>query len=1572
MSSTAVRVALRVRPLTEKEQLSNCSECIAYIPDEPQVLIGTDKSFTFDHVFPGQSTQESVYSDCAQPLLKKFTDGFNVTILAYGQTGSGKTYSMGTSFDNGIHREEQGIVPRFISDLYQQMEAQKSQSPDFQYQISVSFLELYNEDLIDLLNRQPNQRRRSALGMPPPDSIEVSIREDVFGNIYWSGVREEPCADPEELLSLLQKGSLCRTTGSTDMNAVSSRSHAIFTVTLKQQSPSTEENNQVSSLISKFHFVDLAGSERLKRTNAQGERAKEGISINSGLLALGNVISALGDESRRAAHVPYRDSKLTRLLQDSLGGNSQTLMLACISPADTNFMETLNTLKYANRARNIKNRVTINQEFAGSSIEVNQLRAQIARLKMENAALRSDGGSHDPISGHLREEESRGLRREVVRLRERMQEMSSELLQTTSERDTLIMERELGNFMPSDLDDLIGSEGLIGTPSEVSNPEQQQPTSNGSIKTHPMIAHYVSTIQSLKSELTDTQDRLAFLENVKAPMMHALSMANAISTSTSLAGNPSHLFSSAASKDMFMGQRYPEPSTQLSSSTSTYRKKYRRKHRKVRMGPSNSSSTAKSRLPAYLQDGKNRNTDDEGIDVDSGSRDSDEMEDYQRTTGEISRGVKSSIEKARTEIMKGMAVLQSTHPSEEQNGHNWEDEFNEFHADHKRKDQAGSDTSSTDELFSSLKVGEHTASSYGEWDKVLFEGTEKLDVPTWKDEGSFTGSPNPTENSGHSRNSSDDISIQPANVQRDVNYNPNMMRMLHQIQSDIQVKEELVTHLEKSEMQYTFMRKKFEEQLTMQQHAMNELQRERDQALRRATPNYVGRPDAAAQLKDKQQILEVRHAYEAKMKRLFAETQDLRRKYSQTARTMQSTRNQNESMLRTLKVNVETLKVEKRRMIKRMKQDAERVKEQLTAQERQIQLLRRKQAEVSVAKKRLEREHESQRRTLKRRDEEILMSNEQLKNLVNVLKKAVREGGVLDERLLSKVTGVIGGRFAIMSRGRSAFAAARRQNSKAPKRHNPIPIQVRVAKKKELLDMALYKYIEGKQALVEMEQLLYKREALAEDKAELTAEREQLLASERLRAMETDDEVNTSATAYLDERIELVSAEIAYLSARIKAIQHDAANDVIQDPSGMDAAAQRQRMTKHVTFADEIIAPTNKEAWADIDTLEDQYSLPYNAGPEMAYDTTMQLIKTLEVDESRKLAQALTEDVMVLRMEEFTRQMTVQSLEKTVSDLRRTLLVMKRVAVSTTVKNEHQIQKLLTNGGNTVVNEDDAAALRSKIEASMQMGNTIFDKIYANGIRGSMMSPESIGEQTPSSHGSPNLSDESILSPPLMSPTRRNGTFSMDMRHLRSPTPSPDRLIAMAQKHMHQRAESDFGQLTGMNANEFTRYAADRDSSTSSIHSGHLRRSSITSDTSVQSWTSPSRRRAQSLQQQPILSTSRRRPSFRELSHGTTIDNNVMSPPSPYATMSYQRNIRRPPSVTSPNHSVASNASATERAMTPNGTVFERLAQVHTQSSQAKMAHRYSSGSVEELKSRWAEFERPGSAMSASYFENFQ
>ncbi|KAI2565111.1 kinesin family member 21A, partial [Homo sapiens] len=200
-----------------------------------------------------------------------------------------------------------------------------------------------------------------------------------------------------QMMQCLKLGALSRTTASTQMNVQSSRSHAIFTIHVCQtrvcpqiDADNATDNkiisesaqmNEFETLTAKFHFVDLAGSERLKRTGATGERAKEGISINCGLLALGNVISALGDKSKRATHVPYRDSKLTRLLQDSLGGNSQTIMIACVSPSDRDFMETLNTLKYANRARNIKNKVMVNQDRA--SQQINALRSEITRLQME-------------------------------------------------------------------------------------------------------------------------------------------------------------------------------------------------------------------------------------------------------------------------------------------------------------------------------------------------------------------------------------------------------------------------------------------------------------------------------------------------------------------------------------------------------------------------------------------------------------------------------------------------------------------------------------------------------------------------------------------------------------------------------------------------------------------------------------------------------------------------------------------------------------------------------------------------------------------------------------------------------------------------------------------------------------------------------------------------------------------------------------------------------------------------------------------------------------------------------------
>ncbi|XP_015198128.2 kinesin-like protein KIF21B isoform X3 [Lepisosteus oculatus] len=386
---------LRIRPQMAKEKIEGCHVCTLVTPGEPQVLLGKDKAFTYDFVFDMDAQQHQIYSNCVHKLIEGCFDGYNATVFAYGQTGSGKTYTMGTGFDLSVSEEEQGIIPRAVRHFFQgieqrRREAQESNTQPPEFKVSAQFLELYNEEILDLFDstRDLDARGRKS---------NIKIHEDSNGGIYTTGVTSRLVSSEEELLQCLKLGALSRTTASTQMNAQSSRSHAIFTIHLcqmrvcKQPEMMNGEVNGLSNgpiaqpeyetLMAKFHFVDLAGSERLKRTGATGERAREGISINCGLLALGNVISALGDQSKKGGHVPYRDSKLTRLLQDSLGGNSRTVMIACVSPSDRDFMETLNTLKYANRARNIKNKVVVNQDK--TSQQISALRAEIARLQTE-------------------------------------------------------------------------------------------------------------------------------------------------------------------------------------------------------------------------------------------------------------------------------------------------------------------------------------------------------------------------------------------------------------------------------------------------------------------------------------------------------------------------------------------------------------------------------------------------------------------------------------------------------------------------------------------------------------------------------------------------------------------------------------------------------------------------------------------------------------------------------------------------------------------------------------------------------------------------------------------------------------------------------------------------------------------------------------------------------------------------------------------------------------------------------------------------------------------------------------
>ncbi|XP_036379797.1 kinesin family member 4 [Megalops cyprinoides] len=370
-----VRVALRCRPLVPKEINEGCQSCLTFVPGEPQVVVGNDKAFTYDYVFDPMTEQEEVFNTAVSPLLSGLLKGYNATVLAYGQTGSGKTFSMGGTYTSAQENDPTvGVIPRVIKRIFQE----KDKRTDCQCALAVSYLEIYNEEILDLL-------------CSSKDKPAISIREDPKEGIKIVGLMEKEVFSAQQMVGCLEVGNTARTVGSTAMNAASSRSHAIFTITFEQRAG----GDKGDSMVSKLHLVDLAGSERQKKTKAEGERLKEGISINRGLLSLGNVISALGDESKKGTFVPYRDSKLTRLLQDSLGGNSHTLMIACVSPADSNIEETINTLRYADRARKIKNKPIVNVD--PRSAEMKRLKQQVQELQV--LLLHARGGVAPVLSG---------------------------------------------------------------------------------------------------------------------------------------------------------------------------------------------------------------------------------------------------------------------------------------------------------------------------------------------------------------------------------------------------------------------------------------------------------------------------------------------------------------------------------------------------------------------------------------------------------------------------------------------------------------------------------------------------------------------------------------------------------------------------------------------------------------------------------------------------------------------------------------------------------------------------------------------------------------------------------------------------------------------------------------------------------------------------------------------------------------------------------------------------------------------------------------------------------------------
>eukprot|EP01116_Phalansterium_solitarium_P010839 TRINITY_DN261_c0_g3_i1.p1 TRINITY_DN261_c0_g3~~TRINITY_DN261_c0_g3_i1.p1 ORF type:complete len:670 (-),score=260.08 TRINITY_DN261_c0_g3_i1:258-2267(-) len=362
MPDEAVKVVVRCRPMNKRELDLGCGYCIEMVtskgicsiinPKDPKER----KDFTFDSVFDWESEQGPVYAEVGFPLVKNVLDGFNGTIFAYGQTGCGKSFSMtGVLGDPRL----KGIIPRAFDQVFDSVGS--NSNPRLSYLVRISYLEIYNEDIRDLLSDNI--------------SVKLELKENPESGVYVKDLGSFVVGTYAEVDKWMEFGNKQRAVGETKMNATSSRSHSIFTCNVETCEKDDAGEDHIRG--GKLNLVDLAGSERQSKTEATGQRLKEAAKINLSLSALGNVISALVDG--KSTHVPYRDSKLTRLLQDSLGGNAKTVMLTALSPADNNYDEGLSTLRYANRAKNIKNKPKINEDPKDAMIR--QFQDEIKKLK---------------------------------------------------------------------------------------------------------------------------------------------------------------------------------------------------------------------------------------------------------------------------------------------------------------------------------------------------------------------------------------------------------------------------------------------------------------------------------------------------------------------------------------------------------------------------------------------------------------------------------------------------------------------------------------------------------------------------------------------------------------------------------------------------------------------------------------------------------------------------------------------------------------------------------------------------------------------------------------------------------------------------------------------------------------------------------------------------------------------------------------------------------------------------------------------------------------------------------------
>ncbi|XP_031735561.1 kinesin-like protein KIF1C [Anarrhichthys ocellatus] len=375
MTGASVKVAVRVRPFNSREMGRN-AKCVIQMKgnttciSNPKQLKDGAKNFTFDYSYwshttpedPSFACQRQVYKDIGEEMLLHAFEGYNVCIFAYGQTGGGKSYTMMGKQEPG----QEGIIPQLCEDLFQR--TGENSDPDLTYSVEVSYMEIYCERARDLLN--------------PKSQGTLRVREHPILGPYVEDLSKLAVTGFTDIRDLMDAGNKARTVAATNMNETSSRSHAVFTIVFTQK-----RRDQMTSLdtekVSKISLVDLAGSERADSSGAKGTRLKEGANINKSLTTLGKVISALAEmqsnKKRKSDFIPYRDSVLTWLLKENLGGNSRTAMIAALSPADINYEETLSTLRYADRAKQIRCNAIINEDPNAKLIR--ELKGEVERLR---------------------------------------------------------------------------------------------------------------------------------------------------------------------------------------------------------------------------------------------------------------------------------------------------------------------------------------------------------------------------------------------------------------------------------------------------------------------------------------------------------------------------------------------------------------------------------------------------------------------------------------------------------------------------------------------------------------------------------------------------------------------------------------------------------------------------------------------------------------------------------------------------------------------------------------------------------------------------------------------------------------------------------------------------------------------------------------------------------------------------------------------------------------------------------------------------------------------------------------